>query len=540
MTRRFAPGVLGVGLLLAAVAGAVGAEAIPAEELPEPLLWQLPVSVSVPVSVCPGPQTLLVPDGSRPVPPPGPVVVAAVATGSAVLGGLAAPQAGEAPAPASPTTLGGNGSRDGAAAAGLASVARSTAGGVLFDVARTGPGRPAPAASAVQAGLATDGDLRGLTAASCIPAAPSSWLVAGGSTDGERSRLVLSNPTATPALLDVIVHGRDGVVKAPVGEGIVVPPGGQQALYLEAVAPGLDALAVEVSARTGRVAASLQHSRVLGFTPGGVADVTPSAPPSQTQLVPGVVVAAPGRTSVRVVVPGAEEAVVSIAVVAEDAAAPSAGTEGDSELKPVQPQPIVTTVGPGAVADVPLTDLPDGRYVVVVTTDVPVVAAARITLTADGGELAGTPGALGRTVPPSELAWAASTGPLSGSVAIAVPRFEASSPTTTATLLLAAPVAPARARLREVAQTGAAGAEVDLELAAGTVQLRQLPGSVAAVLIDGAGEPGGGGPLVAALLLQAQDDAGPLLDVVPLLPGPPAEQPAPQVIQDDRLGIGSG
>ncbi len=543
--------IAAVLLVAAAVAGTAAAQTVSAESVPEREVRTLPVSTSVPVTTCPGPQTLLAPPGARPVAPPGPVVVSAVATGQATLGGLVPPRAGQPPEPADPQPLTSGSTRvgDGSTPVRLLTQRRTAAGAVRFDVARTRPGVAAPASSGVQATLGVSGDLRGLAATGCGPAVAQSWLVGGGTGDGERSRLVLTNPTPSPALLDVLVHGPDGVVKAPSGEGIVVAAGDQEVLFVDALAPGLDQVAVQVSARTGRVVASMQHSRILGFTPAGVDDVTASTPPATTQLVPGVVLKAPGRAVVRVVAPGPDEAVVRVSLIGVASATPD---DAAVDTRPARPQDTPATSGPAApvvvnvpgraVRDVPLTGIPDGTYVAVVSSDVPVAAGAVSTLTLPGGELAGTPQALGRTVPPTDLAWAPSAAPLRGAVAVAVAQFSGAATPVTASLVLAAPTGAARVELRQVSVAARAGRASALDLADGQVAVVDLSAGTAAVLLATAGEVTGepDGRLVAALLLRGADDAGPLLSVVPLQPGRASTGTAPQVVEDPQLGVGAG
>ncbi len=522
MTRRIPRIILVLALPAAAVAGTVVAQSVSAESIQSPADRTLPASTAVPVSVCPGPPTLIAPAGSVPADPGGPVVSLAVTTGSATLGGLGPAQEGGPTAPIDPQPIGRAPSAD---------VAQTTrvlteAGAVRMDVARTAAGARSPASSLAQAAIAASGDARGLDVTACLPSQTQAWLVGGGTADGERSRLVLTNPGTAPALLDVIVHGPDGVVPAPAGQAVVVPSGGQVALFLDALAPGLEQMAVEVSARSGRVSAVLQHSRLLGFTPGGVDDVQPSAEPATEQLIPAIAVQAPGTAAVRVAVPGDEDAVVRIGV-----AAAGAGTEDG----PPETEPLVVTVPAGGVADVPLTGLPNGLYAASVTADIPIVAGAWMTTTLDGGELAGTAEALGRSVPPTDIAWVPATATLSGAVATAVPRPAGDgTPAVGATLVLAAPGEAAGASIRQISDTGVAAPEVPVDLAAGAVRSIDLAADTTSVLVDGAT-----GPLVGAVVLRAGDQTGPMIAVLAVLPGPQAQPPAPEVVEDPLLGSGT-
>lgn len=494
----------------------------------------LAVAATTPVLLCPGPQTLAVPAGGTPVPPPGPVVVQGLAlrgttTGTspkgagATLGDLVPSSTGAAPAAGSPRPMSAGPD------AALGGVLRTTAGAVRLD-ATTAQDRQVPTA-ALQYTLATAGDLRGLEATSCGSATGEAWLVGGGTAEGERVRLLLANPTASPALLDLIVHGPDGPVKAPGAEGILVPSGRQVAVFVDALAPETGGLAVHVVARSGRVAASLHHTLLRGLTAGGVDDVSPAAAPARAQFLPGVVVAANGRASVRVVVPGADDGVVKVQLIGEQGAVPVANG--------------IIEVPAGAVRDVNLTGVRAGTYAAVVESDVPVVAGAMVSRSVEGGELAGTPQAVGRTVPPSELAWVTATQPVRGTALVTLPRAPetkgangSAPPAITARLVLAASGAgssPVEVGVRRVGPDGVLGDEQTLRVSTDRPAISAIAPGAAGLVVR---VPTSRLAVHAALVLEAQDAAGPMISVVPVRPGPPAPGPPPQLVEDPRVGLG--
>ncbi|MFN8079487.1 MAG: DUF5719 family protein [Kineosporiaceae bacterium] len=474
----------------------------------------LSLSSATPTLVCPGPETLLAPAGGSTAAPGGPVTVSAVALtgagGTATLTGLA------------PLVLSGD--------LAQARLPRATAGAVRLDARAAGAGGAVPAA-ALQTTLSPSGDLRGLSATGCAAATNHAWLVGGGTGAGDRTRLVLTNPTPSTALLDVFVHGPQGLVKAPAGEGVVVAAQHQAVLFVDALAPDAGQLAVEVVVRTGRVVATLHHQRLAGFTPGGVDGVVPAAPAARSQVIPGLDLAAPGRTVVRVVAPGSAEAVVRVHLV---------GASG-----PVTVPGAVVTVPGGGVRDVPLqvsTALPAGHYTAVVEADLPVVAGALLTRTLPGGELAGTAAAVGKAVPPSDLAWAGATSPVRGTVILAMPpagigsRLVLASPDASPASSTAAQGSAAEVGVSELTAAGVAGPErivsvesghqVDVAVAATTTALvlRSIPSA-------------GSGPIHAAMVLTAADAAGPLISVVPVRPGPTAPATPPVVVHDPGVGV---
>jgi len=323
--------------------------------------------------------------------------------------------------------------------------------------------------------------LGGFAAASCTEAAEESWLVAGSTTVGRSSLVLLANPTDVAATVDVRVVGEAGPVEARSAIGITVPPHTQRVLSLAGLAPNLASPVVHVTSTGGAIAASLEQSVVEGLAPSGVEVTGPTAAPSEQLVIPGVVI--PGGAGVqadddhaegdafaalRLYSPGDEQVAVSIGIV------PVGGGSGDS---------IEVDLQPGKVSDIPLGDLAAGTYTVRVDADGPVVAAARSTVAgpADDDEQGATDAAA-----IADLAWFAAARPMLDSAVVAV----ASGPSPT--LQLAADGAGAdevtvtidgRAEQVEVPALGA----VSVPLERGTVLLEGVEGLSASVTYRGAG-----------------------------------------------------
>ena len=227
--------------------------------------------------------------------------------------------------------------------------------------------------------------LAGFAAAACGEAVADAWLVAGATNLGRSGLVLLSNPTAVAATVDVRVIGEAGPVEAPSALGIIVPPGSQRVLSLAGLAPNLTSPVVHVTSTGGAIAASLEHSVVVGLAPAGVELTGVTAPPATTQVIPGFVVPEAGGIEasedhadgddfpvVRLFAPGDEQVDVSIgdrARVGLAAAAPS--------TPPSQPD---------SVTDVPLGVLDAGDYTVRIEAEAPVVAAARATVGGTDGQ----------------------------------------------------------------------------------------------------------------------------------------------------------
>lgn len=264
---------------------------------------------------------------------------------------------------------------------------------------------PPPFAGA-QVQNAQTGDLAGLAAAACAEPSADSWLVAGATTLGQTSLVLLSNPTSVDATVDLDIYTETGHVSAPGATGIVVPAGAQKVVPLAGLAPSAAAPVVHVTTTGGQVAASLQQSFEQGIQPRGVELAGPTGSPDRVQTITGVTIASLAAVTaaqsaesvgvdfpaVRILAPGDHDATVTIGVVGE------AGTNaGNSYAK---------TVKAGNVAEIPLDNLKDGSYTVTVRSDVPVVAAVRTSV-------------IGTTT--RDFSWFVSAPPIGGSQLVAVP-----------------------------------------------------------------------------------------------------------------------
>ena len=176
-----------------------------------------------------------------------------------------------------------------------------------------GEGAMAPGTVATQRSWVKAGDNRGLVTAACMPAASSSWLLAGGGAPGRRERLVLTNPGPNPVIVDLTVLGVNGPIKSPNGHGLVVGPHARTVVLLDAIAGSEPSPVVHVVVQGGEVAAVLSDAWLDGVIPRGGDDTAPVAAPAREQVMAGVAV--DGRATLRIAVPGAGEAVVEARVL---------------------------------------------------------------------------------------------------------------------------------------------------------------------------------------------------------------------------------
>ena len=331
-----------------------------------------------------------------------------------------------------------------------------------------------PVAAATSTYTASDGDLRGLAATGCQVPSSDFWLLGAATTVGRSSILTLTNPTGTPATVTLELYGPEGRIERAGVRGQLVAPGGTRQIVLGGLAGDLDRVAVRVRSDGGRVTGVIQQSVLRGLTPGGVEFLSPSAAAGVTQVVPGVVVqdaataqrireqegygtAAP---ELQVLVPGSSDAVLDIKVY---------GPDGEVEL----PGGGVGTAAAGAVTTFPLTSLPEGGYTIAVTSDVSVVAAARVTRGIDDGE-------------PVDFAGAPSAVRLGTDHTVALAEG------VDVSLVLGAPSGRGEVTLTPVAADGTLGAPVVIGIAGGTsvsVPASSLGSSPAGVVINATGDP---------------------------------------------------
>ncbi|CAM5509253.1 DUF5719 family protein [Leifsonia shinshuensis] len=249
-------------------------------------------------------------------------------------------------------------------------------------------------------------DLSGLAAASCAEASADSWLVAGATTLGQTSLVLLSNPTSVDATVNLDIFTETGRVSAPGATGIVVPAGAQKVVPLAGLAPSATAPVVHVSTSGGEVVATMQQSFEQGIEPRGAELAGPTGAPSRVQTISGVTIASLAAITaaqssesvsvefptVRLFVPGTQDAQVTIGAVGESGTA-----AGDSYAQ---------TVKAGNVAEIPLDHLKDGNFTVTVRSSVPVVAAVRTSVIGSKTR---------------DFAWFVSSPPLTGDQLVAIP-----------------------------------------------------------------------------------------------------------------------
>lgn len=189
---------------------------------------------------------------------------------------------------------------------------------------------------------------RPTAAADCGPPVPEQWYTGLGAAARHHSVLELVNPDPGPAVADVVVHGRSGVVDAPFLRGVAVPGQGSIRFDLAEVLPRRDELALQVTASRGRVFSSVvDRIESLGRGPD-LADWLPAQQEAASEhLVLGLPAGSGSRTLV-IANPGEDETRASVRLVSEESTFAPTGLDG-----PVR-------IPPGGVVRVNLGDLLSG------------------------------------------------------------------------------------------------------------------------------------------------------------------------------------
>ncbi len=236
------------------------------------------------------------------------------------------------------------------------------------------------------------GDIAGFAAAECREARGDSWLVGGSTTTGRTSLITLSNPGEVIATVNLTIYTEHGEVAAAGTDGIVVPPGGERILSLAGFAPDAISPVIHVQSRGSQVVAGLQQTVVRTLEPGGVDVVGAVAAPAKTTVIPGLVLSNPDAIAEHASSPGYEDLSAALRFFVPGNRPAKARVTITPESSAGKPVTVATTLNAGQVTETSFGDFPEGAYTVTVSSDVPLVAAARASVysadAANGGAAA--------------------------------------------------------------------------------------------------------------------------------------------------------
>ena len=223
------------------------------------------------------------------------------------------------------------------------------------------------AASSVMS-WATDGDLKGVSAASCVaPALKQTFLVTGTKT-GMTQQLVVANPSAKATSVNIKVWGADksGSLALSTGSTLTVGAGEETVLNLAAAASGQDALYVTVSGVDTPVAAIVRTVSMEGLISKGSDYVVPNNVSSKVLAVDGLA----DGDNMTLYLYAAHKTDVTVSWVDAKGA------------EPVNQQ----TLEADRASGIELGDVPKGVTGVIISASKPVSAAAKIVDDGTGGQ----------------------------------------------------------------------------------------------------------------------------------------------------------
>jgi hypothetical protein len=227
--------------------------------------------------------------------------------------------------------------------------------------------------------LGKTSSISGLAGAACQRPSSDIWLSGGDTTTGHEALLILRNPTAVDATVDLEIFTEGGAIDAAGLNGISVVAGKVTVLPLASLVPRSSGFVTHVSAKGGAVAAWVQQRNVNGLTAVGVDYISPSAPAAKESVVPGIFIRGVALakkladadeayadlvTTVRFFNPGTSVATVTAQIMGSNSK--TFGTVIQQDVKP------------GAMVDVPLTELADGDYVALVNSNSDVLVSVRL------------------------------------------------------------------------------------------------------------------------------------------------------------------
>lgn len=149
----------------------------------------------------------------------------------------------------------------------------------------TADGPLAPGWTVQQTTVVDSGPGRGLLGTSCVTPDSEFWFAGASTANGRQDYLHLVDPDEAPAVVDIELYGKDGLLKASTGDGVTVPGQGAKPVLLSTlVADKVADLTVHVVVRSGRVGAAVQ----VTDSKLGTDWLPPAAEPATSLVMPGI------------------------------------------------------------------------------------------------------------------------------------------------------------------------------------------------------------------------------------------------------------
>lgn len=183
----------------------------------------------------------------------------------------------------------------------------------------TATGALAAGVTAAELSTYPAGRVTGLAASACVATGGQWWFNGVDTSVGTTTRLLVTNPGAGVAAVDLEIFGPRGQVRATGAQGIAIAPESQLSLDLARFAPGRQALTLHVTVSRGTVAAAVSTTRRDAVTAAGSDWVAPSQPPASTVVVDSAV-GGVARQRLVVTNPGPRQQLVAVRILDRDGA----------------------------------------------------------------------------------------------------------------------------------------------------------------------------------------------------------------------------
>ena len=183
-----------------------------------------------------------------------------------------------------------------------------------------------------------------LAAVNCSISDGNDWFIGGTSSVSSKGLLSLVNSGLSAAQVDIQIYSS----KAASVLSKTVPANSSVDINLDSLAPGEDAIAVNVLTRSGRVSPFMIDSRKQGLRAVGSDFVATAASPSKLVIIPNIPkisTKSGGKQIIRVVVPGNQSATLKATVFSSDGSFAPIGLDGanipSASVKDIVFSPIV-------------------------------------------------------------------------------------------------------------------------------------------------------------------------------------------------------
>ena len=166
-----------------------------------------------------------------------------------------------------------------------------------------------------------------LATVNCSISDGNDWFVGGSSSVSSKGTLSLVNSGLSAAQVDLVIYSS----KAASILSKTVPANSSADIPLDTLAPGEDAIAVNVITRSGRVSPFMIDNRKQGLRSVGSDYVATSSAPSKLVVIPNIPrIAAKkgGKQIIRVVVPGNQSATLRATIYSSDGSFAPIGLDG--------------------------------------------------------------------------------------------------------------------------------------------------------------------------------------------------------------------